>query len=394
MEKNRANAMNTRNFHRGLVLKTIEEKGIISRVEICKKVGLAAPTVSGIVKDFLDRGVVEEAGKGDSSGGKKPILLRINPKAGYVLAADLGYEDGIRVALMDLSNNIVRETSGPPMEILRGGELGEILSMIVCELLQKENISEKKVLGVCIGVPGIIDFNSGKVTTVTPYLNQEILLEDLELKEINTPYVVENDVNLMALGERAKGIAEGVDDFVFVGERLGIGAGIVINGKLHTGVNNAAGEVGYFLIDREYVAIQEKSLEAGWCGCFERLAGHKAITKKAKELMGRPMKAVDIFRAAGKGNVAASEIVKETLEYLACGISNICCVLDPELVVIGGRISTLPEDFLEKIKTQISSIIPFIPRIEFSRLDEDGVLIGGAVKVLEPLKTEGLVCVE
>ncbi|MFQ6052272.1 MAG: ROK family protein, partial [Candidatus Hydrothermarchaeota archaeon] len=95
-----------------------------------------------------------------------------------------------------------------------------------------------------------------------------------------------------------------------------------------------------------------------------------------------------------KGESIARGILKETLKFLAYGISNISCVLDPELVIIGGGISILPDDYLEEIKSNIKRIIPFVPRIEFSKLGEDGVLVGASVKVLKPLKMEGLAVIK
>ncbi len=380
--------MGIRNLNEGLVLKSIEKNGSISRADICKIIGLTAPTVSDIVKDLIERGIVDEIGKGDSSGGKKPILLELNPKAAYMLAVDLGREDGIRAALMDLSNNIVEERPGPKIELLKGKELKQALNITVNDLIKEGDVPSDKILGICIGVPGIIDFKMKKIT-IAPYLNWEVSLQDLALEEIEIPTTIENDVNLMALGERAKGIAQGTNNFVFVGERIGIGAGIVTNGKLYTGANNAAGEVGYLLIGVKYDYKDNKGY-----GCFEKLASYKAIMERArKKMVDKTVRAVDVFEIAARGNSIAIGIVRETLKFLAYGISNICCVLDPELVVIGGGISILPDDFLEEIRANIRDVIPLLPRIEFSKLGEDGVLVGAAVKVLEPLKREGLTLV-
>jgi len=377
-----------RNLNRGRVLRAIEKNGSISRADICKLIGLTPPAISDIVRDLIDRSIVNEIGKGDSSGGKRPILLKLNSRAAYMLAVDLGGEDGIRAALMDLSNNIVEERVGPKIELLKGKELKHVLSMTVSNLIKEIGVPKDKILSLCIGVPGIIDFKLKKVT-IAPYLNWEIPLEDLALRKIGIPITLENDVNLMALGERTKGIAQGIDNFVFVGERIGIGAGIITNGKLCTGANNAAGEVGYLLIDTKFAHRNNRGY-----GCFEKLASYKAIMEKAKRQMDKTVRAIDVFKAAARGEKIAGGIVKETLKFLAYGISNISCVLDPELVVIGGGISILPDDFLKEIKTNIKEVIPLVPRIEFSKLGEDGVLVGAAVKVLEPLKREGLALVK
>jgi len=376
--------MEIRNINKGLVLKAIEKSTPISRADVGKIVGLTSPTVSAIVKDLIERDIVQEIGKGDSSGGKKPILLKINSKTVYMIAVDLGGENGIRVALMDLCYNIVNEKFGPKIEALNSQKLKNALSVILKDFIKEINIPKQKILGICIGIPGIIDTKLKKVT-VAPRLNWQISLEDLTLKEIGIPVVLENDVNLMALGEKTKGIAQKINNFVFVGERTGIGAGIIINRKIYKGANNAAGEVGYLLVDPKYAPKSSRDY-----GCLEKLASYKIIVEKAKKKLGKAVEAMDVFKMAAEGNSIALGIIREALKFLAYGICNISCVLDPELVIIGGKISILPSRFLEEMKTNIREIIPFVPKIEFSKLGEDGVLIGAAVKVLEPLKRRGL----
>jgi len=380
--------MGIRNINSGLVLKAIEKNGTISRADIGKLIGLTPPTISAITKDLMERNIVREIGKGDSSGGKKPILLKINSKAGYMIAIDLGGENGIRIALMDLSYNIVREHFGAKKDFINSRKLKDVLRELLKQFLHEISIPREKILSICIGVPGIIDFTLKKITAA-PYLDWEISLEDLTLKEFEIPIAFENDVNLMALGEKSKGIAKKINNFVFVGERTGIGAGIIANRKLYKGANNAAGEIGYLLVNPKYMPKNDRDY-----GCLEKLASYKKIVEKVKEKFGKNIKVIEVFQMAAKGEKVAQGIVRDTLKYLAYGIGNISCVLDPELVIIGGGISVLPNIFLEEIKKNIGEMMPFIPRIEFSELGEDGVLIGAAVKVLEPLKKKGLALIK
>jgi len=380
--------MEIRSINAGLVLRTIEKNDSISRADVGKIVGLTPPTISTIVKDLIERDIVQEIGKGASSGGKKPIMLKINSKAAYMIAVDLGGENGIRVALMDLSYHIIKEKCGPKIESLNGKKFKNALSVILTDFIREIDIPSEKILSICIGVPGIVDFKSKKIIAA-PCLNWEISLEDLDLREIGISITIENDVNLMALGEKTKGIAQKIKNFVFVGERTGIGAGIIINRKLYKGANNAAGEVGYLLIDPKYAPKSTRDH-----GCLEKLASYKVIVEKAREKMGKNIRVMDVYKTAAEGDSVALGIVKEALKFLAYGIGNISCVLDPELVIIGGGISILPPRFLEEIKINIKGIIPFVPKIEFSKLGEDGVLIGAAVKVFEPLKRKGLMDVK
>ena len=184
-------------------------------------------------------------------------------------------------------------------------KLKNALSVILKDFIKEINIHKEKILGICIGVPGIIDFKSKKVT-VAPYLNWEIFLEDLTLREIGIPITLKNDVNLMALGEKTKGIAQKINNFIFVGERTGVGASIITNGELYKGANNAAGEVGYLLIDPKYVPKSNRDY-----GCLEKLSSYKVILEKAGEKMGKNIRVTDVFKMAAGGDSVALEIVKK-----------------------------------------------------------------------------------
>lgn len=372
----------------GLVLRAIRKNTPISRADIGKSVGLAPPTISAIIKDLIERNIVKEIGKGESSVGKKPTLLEINLKVAYIIAVDLGGEKGIRIALMDLSYNIVKEKFGPKIKSLDDEKLKNVLNVILTDFIKEINIPKEKILAICIGVPGIIGTNLKKIR-IDSYLNREISLEDLKLNKIGIPITFENDVNLMALGEKTKGIAQKIKNYIFVGERIGIGAGIVINRKLYKGANNAAGEVGYLLVAPRYASKSSKNYD-----CLEKLASYKVIAEKARKKISKTVEVIDVFKMAAEGNNIALGIVKEALKYLTYGIADMSCMFNPELVIIGGGISILPQSFLEEMKRNLKAIIPFVPNIEFSKLGEDGVLIGGAVKVLEPLEKEGLALIK
>jgi len=219
-------------LNQGFVLKIIEKHGSISRADISRETKLSSPPVAKIVQRLIDKDIVTEIGPGNSLGGKRPILLTINPKLTYMIAVDLGVESGIKAALVDLSYNITKQVVTPKKS--KDNQLSFYLTSIIKELLKDIDFSLDKITGVCIGVPGVVDLRSRKLT-IAPCLNWETPLDSLMLEEFNLPIVIENDVNLMALRERTKGIASGVNNFVFIGERVGIGAGIVINGSLYTG---------------------------------------------------------------------------------------------------------------------------------------------------------------
>src|SRR5688572_15764196 len=136
--------MDIKNINQGLVLKVIENNGPISRAAIGKIIGLTPPTISAIVRDLINRGIVSEIGKGDSSGGKKPILIQINSESAYIIAVDLGSENGIRVALMDLSCDIVKEKSYHEKDPFTIQNLKNTLSIIINDFLEEIEIPLKK----------------------------------------------------------------------------------------------------------------------------------------------------------------------------------------------------------------------------------------------------------
>lgn len=379
-------------LNQGLVLRTIEKHGSVSRADVSRETKLSPPTVSKIVQRLIDKDIVIEIGRGSSLAGKRPILLTINPSSVYMIAVDLGVENGIKAALVNLSYNITKYVITPKRS--KDAQLSFYLTSTIKELLKDIDFSLDKIAGICIGVPGVVDLRSRKIT-IAPYLDWEIRLDSLMLEEFNIPVTVENDVNLMALGERTKGIARGVNNFVFIGERVGIGAGIVTNGSLYTGYDNAAGEIGYLLIN------MEKTDDVGEYGPFEKLIGYKAIAEKAKKdaqflkeldrIDPDSVKALDVFKAALKGNERALFIVKEVGNFLAYSIVNIIALVNPEMVVIGGEITLLGEKLLKGIRSTVQKMCPIGSKIEFSKLGEDGIIIGAANKVFEPLKKEGMV---
>lgn len=220
-------------LNQGFVLKIIEKHGSISWADISRETKLSPPPVAKIVQRLIDKDIVTEIGPGNSLGGKKTYFTNHKPEINfYMIAVDLGVESGIKAALVDLSYNITKQVVTPKKS--KDDQLSFYLTSIIKELLKDIDFSLDKIAGVCIGVPGVVDLRSRKLT-IAPCLNWETPLDSLMLEEFNLPIVIENDVNLMALRERTKGIASGVNNFVFIGERVGIGAGIVINGSLYTG---------------------------------------------------------------------------------------------------------------------------------------------------------------
>jgi predicted NBD/HSP70 family sugar kinase len=225
-----------------------------------------------------------------------------------------------------------------------------------------------------VGVPGVVSAESPFVRLAgeVPGLGERSLATDLEA-QLGVPVTLENDVNLAALGEHACGVARGVDDFAFVSVGSGLGAGLVLDGRLHRGRNGAAGELDYARGGRDE---QDDPCAAAISGFAERLAASSATTLEA------PYGTRAIFAAARAGDDVAGTVVAETARRIAVHILPVATAVDVSLVVLGGGIGS-NGDVLEPIRRLLADWLPFPPRVEVSALADGAVLAGALATGLE-----------
>jgi glucokinase len=243
-----------------------------------------------------------------------------------------------------------------------------------------------KILGLAIGVPGIVDSSNG-IVKLAPSLNWKNfpLLEGLQ-SLINIPVVIENDVNLAVLGENWFGIGEGVNNLVMISIGTGIGAGIILDGKLHRGFRDSSGEIGYMLPGIRYLDNQYPGF-----GALESLASCKGIEERAFQYLKTTspnldtslLEAANVFAFARDGQVWAKTIIDETIDFLALAIANISVCFDPELIIIGGGISGSVDMLIEPIQKRLKKVIPFVPKIKGSLLLNNAPLLGAVVRVFQ-----------
>jgi predicted NBD/HSP70 family sugar kinase len=242
------------------------------------------------------------------------------------------------------------------------------------------------ILGIAIGVPGIIDSTNG-VVRIAPSLNWHNfpLLEKLE-SALDIPVIVENDVNLAVLGENWFGIGEGVNNLVMISVGTGIGSGIILDGKLHRGFRDSSGEIGYLLPGVQYLDNQYPGF-----GALESLASCSGITDRAIKSLKSTATHFDIskvdaqfvFDQAREGQTWAKNIVNETVDFLSLAIANISVCFDPELIIIGGGIAGSIDMLIAPIQKRLMNVIPFVPKLEGSRLLNNAPLLGAVVRVFQ-----------
>lgn len=325
-----------RAINRSTVLNIIKTNGAISRTEIARISGLSAATVTGISADLIDEGLIFEKAEGDSSGGRRPILLAINPRGGYVVGIKL-MEDHAIAAITDLEATIIAKHA----KEFRDKSLEHALSMLVDsvdDLVSEVGIDRENIFGIGIGLAGIVDARNG-ILRNSPYVGwHNVPLGDLLRDRLGVPVRIDNDVNTLTLTEQLFGAGQGIDNFLLVTIGRGVGLGIVLNGQLYRGIHGGGGEFGHTVIDPD-----GPECVCGKRGCLETYVADPALVGQAILAAGRGdlpaeiQSVEDLVAIADQGNGAAREIFRQAGEILGGGIANLINVLSPQEIIISGE---------------------------------------------------------
>jgi predicted NBD/HSP70 family sugar kinase len=347
------------------VLETIRAGAPISRAEISRRAGISKPTVSLALQSLLEAGLVRETQPEPGRPTYGAVYFDLVPEAGLVLGLDLGARF-LRGAICDLRGEIRArqdvEVTAPEPEA--------IVALIVAlrhSLVEATGLAGELVDGAVVGVPGVVHAGDGIVRLTHFSTLEGRALRDEVAEKLGLRVTLENDINLAALGEQWRGIARGVDDFVFLSVGTGLGSGLVLRGEMYRGRNGAAGEVDQvtagFGADVDPCASAVSALA-------ERLAAGAATT------LTPPYDAREIFGAARMGDAVARAVVAEEARRIALHITPIAAVTDVGLVVIGGGIGANGDLLLDPIRDLLRDWLPFPPQVEVSMLGEAAVLSG------------------
>ncbi len=322
------------------------------------------------------RNLVVELGPGSSNGGRPPGLLEFNSQHGFVVGVDIG-GSSLRVALADLNGAFIARWSATLRSDRSPRAVTELVGVAVTQLLRQHKIPAKRVLELVAGAPGIADVTAGRVLSAPNLTNwRDVPFRDLLQKETGIPATVENDVNLGALGESWQGSARGTGSFVFLAVGTGVGAGIVLNHKLHHGAAWSAGEVGYMLLP----GLRSHALRADDLGALESAVGGNCIERKWSEQPGvvdgiNALRATEIFDRAAAGDSKARAVTASVAEYLAMAVTNISLVLDVALVVLGGGVGEHPA-LLKAIRRRLDQNEFARPQLVMSALGGEAQIYG------------------
>ena len=366
------------------VIEVVRAHREVSRRIIAAETGLSTPSVTRLVNELVESGVlvVQESTTVDGAGPGRPAsVVKLNPNFASAIGVDVG-EYVIQAALGDLSGDI-KLTSRQPAEAEKGGDetIGNIASA-VRELLEAHSGSHGETAplrAITVGVPGTVDPITSQVVKAPLICGWEklALKEELESQFPEIEIRIVNDINAAAIGEYAHGVAQGCDNFVFASIRRGIGAGIFIDGQLYRGHAGFAGEMGKMVFDSAFRFSHGDGL-----GYLETTCGEDPIVERARQSgvmleqssTQTPLNVLATAAAAGDPE-AVSILVSFTKEY-SLAIANIASLLDPSIIVIGGDIHPAMELVLDQVNKSIAQMIPSPPKVVGSSLGDQASLHG------------------
>ena len=373
------------------VLDEIRHGRAVTRPEIVEHTGIGRGVVAKTVAGLIERGLVDEEGMAKSTGGRAPRMLRLHAEAGHLLAADIG-ASSIGAAVTDLGGRVLAHVE-EAADLGDGPEpiLGRVQALFQ-QLLDGLADVPGTLWGVGIGVVGPVEFATGR-SVAPPFPGWDgYPVRDVFAERYHVPVWVDNDVNVMALGELRAGIAGADDTVVFVKIGTWIGGGLIAGGRVHRGVQGSAGEIGHVRITDDPAVV----CRCGRVGCVaaiaggaamrrdgERLAraGGSAILAEVLEQAGR-VDASDISAAAILGDAASRELIVENGRRIGQALAMVVNIYAPSLVVIGGGVARAGDELLAAIRESVyARSLPLATRnlvIQRTVLDERVGVIGAA----------------
>ena len=357
-----------REMNEKLVLKTIIQEGTISRADMAKQLNLNKTSVSSIVTDLIEKDLIVETGTGDSSGGRKPIMVKFNEKAGYSLSFDVG-PNYISSLLTYLDGSSFVADGYTLIEPDSNVELGFILKDAIDKYLKQTSKSTYGITSICIGLHGIV--NESKLI-FSPFYSFDCQELKAEIESnFAIPVLIENEANLAALGEQK--LEPKASNLVSLSIKYGIGAGVILNGALYTGADGHAGEVGHLI-----TSVNGRPCLCGNCGCLEQYASEHHILQMYKEHAS--IENISFMRFKQdylKNDPIAQSVMSQFIQYMAIAVNNLITTFNPEIIIINSRITNQIDGIIDQIKEQLlykgqGKII-----IKASTLDRQATLWGG-----------------
>jgi len=386
----KATRQQTKTHNSRLILKTIYDQGQVSRAEIARLTSLTRTTVSDIVAELMQDGLVAEIGQGPSVGGKPPTLLSVVDDSRHLIGIDLANSE-FRGGITNLRGKIKYRVNLPVSD-----RNGDAALALVYELIDElMDAAEDSLLGIGIGTPGLMDPPRGVVRNAVNLDWKDLPLADMLEERYNLPVYIANDSQVAALAEYTFGDNRKISNLVVIKVGRGIGSGIVLNGQLYYGDGFGAGEIGHVVVVKG-----GERCRCGHAGCLETAAGSRAIIKYAQEIarsdphstlhqFATTPEAINtdvVLQAFEAGDEALRPVIAQVGCYLGVAVANLVGALNVEHIVIAGSLARFGESLLEPIRQEINrcslAALANETQVEISSLGTDIVILGAAALLL------------
>ncbi|WKZ34277.1 MAG: ROK family transcriptional regulator [Anaerolineales bacterium] len=368
----KATHQQTKQHNRDLVLRTIFANESVSRAEVARVTNLTRTTVSEVVSGLLTEGLVEEVGRGESIGGKSPILMSVVADSRYLIGLNLA-QDKFIGAIVNLRGDI-KEMVEAPVHDDNGRNALELVYQIIDQLLRKRL---KPIVGIGVGAPGLINTREGVVIDAVNLQWQDLPLGQLLKKKYKLPVSVLNDSQATAIGEYVYGGQHAADEnLIVVNVKHGIGAGILISGRLFQGDGGGAGEIGH-------VVVQENGelCRCGKRGCLETISSARAVIQQLKA------RSLDQAQSAFEaGDAEANRVVMTAGHFLGKSLGNLIGTLNIQKIVITGDMTRFGNAWLDAVNSSMQgaalSRMSEGTRLELGALDYRACILGASAFLL------------
>jgi len=335
----------TRVHNERLVVRTVYDLGPISRADVARQTGLTRTTVSDVVTGLLDDGVVREIGRGQSTGGKAPILLEVDRDARLVVGLDLG-EEHFAGSVVNLRGE-VRRSLELPVAGKDGDDAVRLVYLLLDQLLDGIAVP---LLGIGIGTPGLVDSRTGTIRRAVNLDWRDLPLGAMVAERYDVPVNVANDSQAAALAEYTYAGEGRVPNLIAIRVGRGVGAGLILRGALFQGDGSGAGEIGHTVVDESGMPCR-----CGRTGCLETVAGMRAIEAQSARSTGREMGIQDVRAAIENGEPWAIEIADRAGAMLGRAIAALTGALDIQRVVLLGPVTQLGGPWLAAVRREAGS---------------------------------------
>lgn len=370
-------------MNRANIIKLINKYGEITKQDIAAALNLSIPTVTTNTNQLIEEGLVEAAGVGDSTGGRKPMILKLVENARYSFGVNVS-PDSVGILLINLNNTIIDETSFIYEKVYSFPKLLTHLEAEIENLLTRNHIDKEKVSGVGISLPGLVD-EDRLILENAP----NIAVRDFDFNEfqnrLQMKVFIENEANVAAYAEIEMGKTANMRNVVYVSITEGIGTGIIIDQHIYKSTKKKAGEFGHMKVSDE-----SNYCNCGRTGCWELIASKKALFRYYHEFTGSSVSSLEqVFYEESFNTLTVQAAVEKYIDCLFVGIENIILGLNPEFVIIGGELGKYEKEMLELINRANHMKSSFVEyegtKVVFSALKDKGSLIGAALMPFEEL---------